>query len=136
MSSIAAIKIAQKEAGLDDPTYRALLHRLTGVTSATMLNPQQRKKVFAEIRKRIHVEKTPAEKKLWALWYDLKKYLPEEEHKVRYLIGFINRLTDREINKVSDLTPAERVKAIEALKLRIVEEKIICNPEQNYKLKN
>lgn len=137
MASITAIKIAQKELGLEDAKYRALLHRLTGETSSTKLSKEQRRKVFAELKKRIpNEERPPAEKKLWALWYELKKHLPEEEHKVRYLIGFINRLTDRQINKVADLNPRERVKVIEALKQRIFEEKVIYNPERDWKLKH
>ncbi len=41
-SSIAAIKVAQKQLGLDDDVYRARLHSITGKTSAKDMTEDER----------------------------------------------------------------------------------------------
>ncbi|CUX57639.1 MULTISPECIES: regulatory protein GemA [Agrobacterium] len=48
--SIAAIKIAQKQLGLDDDTYRAKLKNITGKTSTLLMTEQERKKVLKVFR--------------------------------------------------------------------------------------
>ena len=46
---IASVKIAQKDLGLDDATYRAMLLHVTGRDSASRCTPTQLKAVLAEI---------------------------------------------------------------------------------------
>ncbi|CUX60279.1 regulatory protein GemA [Agrobacterium tumefaciens] len=48
--TIAAIKIEQKKLGLDDFTYRAKLHILTGKTSTTEMTEAERQKVLVSLR--------------------------------------------------------------------------------------
>lgn len=48
--SIAAIKIAQKQLGLDDDTYRAKLKVITGKTSTLLMTEAERKKVLKAFR--------------------------------------------------------------------------------------
>lgn len=48
--TIAAIKIEQKKLGLDDFTYRAKLHILTGKTSTKDMTEAERKKVLVSLR--------------------------------------------------------------------------------------
>ena len=48
--TIAAIKIAQKQLGLDDDTYRAKLHILTGKTSTKEMTEAERQKVLVSLR--------------------------------------------------------------------------------------
>lgn len=48
--TIAAIKIEQKKAGLDDDTYRAKLMNLTGKTSTTQMTEAERQKVLVSLR--------------------------------------------------------------------------------------
>jgi phage gp16-like protein len=50
-SNLAKIHIAKKALGLDDETYRALLARVAGVTSAKDLNPRQVSAVLAEFQR-------------------------------------------------------------------------------------
>lgn len=47
---IAKIKIAQKQLGLDDATYRAMLHSVTGRNSCTKCSASQLQAVLAELR--------------------------------------------------------------------------------------
>lgn len=47
---IAKIKIAQKQLGLDDATYRAMLQSVTGRNSCTKCNASQLQAVLAELR--------------------------------------------------------------------------------------
>lgn len=47
---IAKVKIAQKELRLDDPTYRAMLARITGKTSAADCNVAQLAAVLDELK--------------------------------------------------------------------------------------
>lgn len=49
-SLIAKIKIAQKELGLDDPTYRAVLVRVTGKTSCTDCSIPELERVAEDMR--------------------------------------------------------------------------------------
>lgn len=48
--TIAAIKIAQKQLGLDDDTYRLKLQNLTGKTSTTEMTEAERQKVLVSLR--------------------------------------------------------------------------------------
>ncbi|MFC5920875.1 gp16 family protein [Neisseria weixii] len=50
-SLIAKIKIAQKELGLDDPTYRAVLVRVTGKTSCTECSIPELERVAEDMRR-------------------------------------------------------------------------------------
>mgnify|MGYP000702436992 CR=1 FL=1 len=76
--NLAAIHIRAKEAGLDDAAYRDLLLRVAGVRSAKELDEDQYLAVMREIWARINAQnsrrraprkKSPAESKIWALWY-------------------------------------------------------------------
>ncbi|MEH3091998.1 MAG: regulatory protein GemA [Agrobacterium cavarae] len=48
--TIAAIKIAQKQLGLDDDTYRAKLENLTGKDSTRLMSEVERQKVLVNLR--------------------------------------------------------------------------------------
>lgn len=50
-AALSKIHIAKKDLGLDDDTYRALLARVAGVTSAKDLNPRQVSAVLAEFQR-------------------------------------------------------------------------------------
>lgn len=47
-AQIAKIKLAKKDLGMDEDTYRALLQRVTGRTSSAQMTRQQRYQVLAE----------------------------------------------------------------------------------------
>ena len=47
---IASVKIAQKDLGLDDTTYRSLLQGVTGMDSAARCTVPQLKAMLAELR--------------------------------------------------------------------------------------
>ncbi|OIN43354.1 gp16 family protein [Pseudomonas costantinii] len=48
---LSKIHIAKKDLGLDDDTYRALLQRIAGVTSAKDITPMQTAAVLAEFQR-------------------------------------------------------------------------------------
>lgn len=132
MTSVAAIKIAQKKAFLTDHEYRELLQCVAGVDSATKLDETARRRVLATILKRGNrkspfPEKTPSEKKIWALWYELKPYLPEVERSHNYLLGICMRANGGhdvcQITRLDQLTAKQIHRAIEALKRRLAEER-------------
>lgn len=124
MPNYVAIKILQKQAGLGDAQYRALLHRVAGVSSSKDLDDKGAKAVQAALRRLSRpVAKAPTEGKIWALWYDVRQYLPEAERKSAYLFGFAGRAIGREVGDFSDLEVKERMKIIEALKGRLAEER-------------
>lgn len=119
--SIAAIKIAQKEAGISDELYRDLLFRLTGRRSSKELNETQQRLVLDELRSRASGRvKTPTEAKIWALWYSFKYLLPIQQQRTTYLVGIVRKVAGRKsIRTASDfatLSPGEAYKVIEALK--------------------
>lgn len=76
--NIAKIKMAQKQLGMDDESYRALLKRVTGKDSATALTVMQQNQILNEMErlgwkpKRIASQyKKPASRKLVMTWRDL-----------------------------------------------------------------
>lgn len=129
MTTVAAIKIAQRQAGLSDQEYRQLLYRVAGVGSCTLCTSEERRRVLSEIRKhrKTAQEKSPAERKIWALWYDLRNYLPNVEHSIDYLIGMAikaNGGKDQcQVTRLDQLSPRQSQRLIEALKRRILDEK-------------
>jgi len=132
--SIAAIKIAQKELGLSDAEYRAILRDAAGVASATQLDADGDRAVMRRLYA-IRDErsaatpnraKTPTEAKIWAIWYDIKGYLPEPERTVDYLLGIIRRasgnISIKTVEDIAALTPQQAYHTIEALKYRLAQE--------------
>lgn len=123
---IAAIKIAQKEAELSDQEYRQLLFSVAGVHSSKELDEDGRRRVMAALQRRVRAArpasqpKTPQQRKIWALWYDLKPRLPDREQNISYLLGICRVAAG--LDKLADLTDLDKRqahKAIEALKLRL-----------------
>lgn len=132
--SIAAIKILQKQLGLSDVEYRAILRDVAGVDSATQLDQDGdrtvMRKLYSILDARRPVEtarpKTPTEAKIWALWYDIKGYLSEPERTVDYLLGIIRRAsgnpTIKEADAIAGLSKVQAYHTIEALKYRLAQE--------------
>lgn len=120
--NLAAIHIRAKEAGLDREAYCALLFRIAGVRSAKELDDEQYNAVMRELRSLINGKKTPAEAKLWAVWYnDLCPLLRPDQRNVHYLAGIIERRLARRVLYgerllTALLDPSELHTAIEALK--------------------
>lgn len=110
--NLAAIHIRAKEAGLDREAYCALLFRVAGVRSAKDLDEEQYKAVMLELRSVINTKKapretrkkTPAEAKLWAVWYnELCPVLQPHQRNVHYLAGIIEKRISRNILSGDDL---------------------------------
>lgn len=140
--SVAAVKIAQKKAGISDQEYRSLLQRVAGVRSSKELDDASTRRVLAELYRirdrnaegdgertkqpRPQAERSPAERKLWALWYDLMRYLPEPERRPQYLLGIVRRASGvyqlPSLYYLAELTPYQMHQTIEALKQRVTQE--------------
>ena len=139
--SVAAIKILQKELGLTDAEYRAILREVAGVDSAKHLDAAGDRAVMARLYalrderrgaapKRV---KTPTERKIWRLWLGreddpgLRSYLPQPERTVAYLLGFVRRASgNQKIQEACDLACLTRQQAyhtIEALKSCLEQER-------------
>lgn len=70
IAEIATIKVAIKELGIDDDTYRAMLVQLTGKRSCADLSWQERKRVIDHLKTKgfkIRARKLPAAHKSLAL---------------------------------------------------------------------
>jgi len=74
---LAKVHIAKKELGLDDETYRELVQRVTGHSSAGECNEPQLSRLVAELRRLGWSPKpkgakpksrSPRVRKIWALW--------------------------------------------------------------------
>ena len=132
--SLAAIHILKKELGLTDAEYRDVLRREAGVESAKFLGEDGDRAVMRALYtirdQRIAAEKerpkSPEERTVWGLWYELKGYLPEEKRNAAYLAGFAERfgLVKKTGGSVSFelFEPSEFHKLIEALKSRLAYE--------------
>lgn len=132
--NFAAVHILKKELALTDADYRTLLRRIAGVGSAKELDEDSYRAVLREMY-RLRDErrnaakarpKTPQESKIWALWYELKEYLPRPERTLSYLLGIIRRVTgNADVTAADDIGALDRRDAhdvIEALKLRLAQE--------------
>ena len=128
--SIKAIHTIKSKLHLSDADYRALLQREVGVSSSRDLTPEGDKAVMAALRTMERGPqqtgaKSPAEAKIWALWYAIKPYLPEAERTIPYLLGIIARVIGYKIRSVGylpRLSGQEKYKVIEALKARLKQE--------------
>ncbi|KQR75765.1 gp16 family protein [Rhizobium sp. Leaf341] len=126
MSSLAAIKIAQKQLGLDDDIYRAKLQLITGKSSAKDMSEEERQAVIAEFRrlgfKPIECRQNGKQKlsgryagKLQALWIAGFNLGVVRDRDDAALIAFVKAQTG--IDHVRWLQNAEDArKVIEALK--------------------
>ena len=54
---LAKIHIAKKDLGLDDHTYRTMLHSIAGVSSAKLLTPQKATMVINHLKRSGFIEK-------------------------------------------------------------------------------
>lgn len=125
--SLAAIHILKQELRLSDADYRALLRETCGVESAKQLSEEGMREVMKRLQSmRKAPKKTPTEAKIWAIWYDLKGFLPQHERTAAYLLGIVRRASGNEaVQRTADLarlTGREAYRAIEALKLRLEHE--------------
>jgi len=117
MTTVAAIKIAQRRAGLDDAAYRELIRRVAGVESSKDATEPQRRAILRAIR----APKTPLQRKMWAVWYQLRPRLPEVENPTAYLLGIARRANPGEnIESLDAMTPAQTARAVESLKARFI----------------
>ena len=133
--SLAAIHILKKELGLSDTEYRTILRDTAGVASAAQLDEIGDRAVMSRLyslrdasrQTAVRPAKTPTEAKIWALWYELKGYLPKQEQTLAYLLGFVRRAAgNQEVKEAGDLaglTGKESYNVIEALKRRLEQER-------------
>ena len=120
MSALASIHVAKKQLGLDEDTYRSLLQRVTGKTSAGAMSEGERGRVLDEMRR--HGFK-PAKKavegpfaaKLQALWIAAWNLGIVRDRTDAALLEFVSRQTS--ISHTRFLIDAEdAAKVVDALK--------------------
>ena len=120
--NVAKIKIAQKQLGMADDTYRALLNRLTGKTSAAALSVTEQYKVLAEMERlgfkpsKPHTKglQKPASRKLLMLWRDLHQSGHVQNQSASALGAWVKGQTNKD--HIDWLTPKEASRLIETLK--------------------
>ncbi len=124
--NLAAIHIQKNKAGLSDQQYRQLLVDCAGVSSSKQLDETGYKAVMKELYRMSqpvydpNAEKTPQERKIWALWYELRELLPEQEKTSRYLFGIVRKAAGvQTLRSLSDLSGKQAHSAIEALKIKL-----------------
>lgn len=120
---IQLIKIAQKQLGMDDDTYRDMLWSVARVKSSTELDFAGRKKVLDHLqdcgfkRTRPHPRKLaddPQSKKIRALWLELHTAGKVRNSSESALAAFVKRQTGRDA--LQWLTAREASNVIEELK--------------------
>lgn len=120
MSALAAIHVAKKQLGLDDATYRSLLMRVTGKSSAGQMNEQERRNVVQELRRQGFrpVQRGlegPFVAKLQALWIAAYNLGIVRDRRDAALIAFVKRQSGIDhVRFLQNADDARRV--IEALK--------------------
>lgn len=125
--SLAVVHITKKQLGLTDAEYQQLLFD-AGVRSSKELNEDGQRSLVAAMhsfrrRQAGTRPKSPQERKIWALWFELKGHLPLREQTHDYLLGFCRRAGNApSIQAIADLSCSEAYKVIEALKRRLPQE--------------
>jgi len=120
--AIAKIHVAKKQLGLDDATYRAVLHRVTGQDSAARLNDVQLGNVIREFVRlgwkdggsELRFGRTPTGRLIRILWRDVSR--EKSETALRSMIRRILGLADVVIPEPDILSVADASKVVEALK--------------------
>lgn len=119
---LAQLHIAKKDMALEDESYRALLHRVTGQRSARDLSDEQLQQVLAEFTalgwkkarfKKYAASSHPDVRKVFAIWGSLRDHLTCKGSRAG-LRAFVERLTGVSDPNFLDGQQARRV--IEALK--------------------
>ena len=128
MASVAAVKIAQQQAGMDDEEYRALLMRVAGVSSCTKLDDAGRSRVLKAIRcasakadDRPTTTPSPLLRKLWALFFALRPTLSQEDIACprAWLMGVARKANGDSIPERLEALDAKQLsRTVEALKAR------------------
>lgn len=100
---LAMLHIARKDLGLDEDTYRAVLERVTGSSSAARLTDHEIAKVVDAFRLQGWVPKrngqpttkrsAPHVRKVWAIWGDMCKAGIPREPTRHALRAFVERMT-------------------------------------------
>ncbi len=132
---LAKVHIARKELGLDEDSYRAILERVTGNSSAAGLTDRQLDAVLGEFKRlgwtppgagtgasRYRAASGTAHvRKVFALWSDMcRQGIPETPTRAG-LLAFVRRMTktDQRPDGLDDpewLLPAEANQVVEGLK--------------------
>lgn len=120
MSALAAIHVAKKQLGLDDATYRSVLMRVTGKSSAGQMNETERRNVVQELRRQGFKPlqkglQGPFAAKLQALWIAAYNLGIVRDRRDAAMLAFVKRQSG--IDHVRFLQNANDArKVIEALK--------------------
>lgn len=127
MSALKAIHVARRQLGLDDDDYRAMLERITGKSSSSLLTAVESGRVLDEMRRlgfQPIARKSPTGKaalsgpyagKLLALWLSAWNLGVARSNSDEALIAFVERQTGiAHLNWLRDQRDAMR--AIEGLK--------------------
>ncbi len=117
---LAKVHIARKDLALAEESYRALLARVTGKTSAADCSDGELDAVLTEFKrvgwapraKRRPLSNKPHVRKVFALWGELRPHL--RDGSTRALCAFVRRQTGLEDPEW--LSPDEANSVIEALK--------------------
>lgn len=130
MPSIAAIKIAQKSAGLDDAHYRALLRKVAGVDSCKDLDGDGRLRVYRALVRMSRTSgwsrpATPSAqmKMVYGLFYRVRARQGGISNPDAYLRGLVRQTLRREDlpDDLGELSTGDLQKVIEALKQRLAQ---------------
>ncbi len=123
---MAKIHIAKKDLGLDDDTYREVLRRKTGRTSAAGMTEVQAQGVIAEMRRLgwkpaakqtlpgFAIPADPQSRKILALWISLHKAGVVRNGSDQALLKFVKRVAGRD--RLEWCSSREKNQVIEALK--------------------
>jgi len=116
MATIAAIKIAQKQAGIPDAKYREILNILAGVKSSKDLDAHGRNKIYRFLSARNKSQRII--KKLFAVFYSLKPSLGDITDDRAWIIAFAQKANS--LSKapavLDNFTVPQLNKAVEAMK--------------------
>lgn len=116
--AIAKLHVAKKQLALTDDSYRAILHRVAGITSAREATEVQLLALLKEMRRfgfqdRPNIATAPAHvRKVFAMWRDLAPLLTDANEAA--LRGFVRRQTG--IERPEWLDGKQAAKVIEGLK--------------------
>lgn len=124
--NLAKIHLAKKQLGLDDDTYRSIIHQAAGKDSAAKCTDRQLVKIVELLKSKgwkngnnkPKQKLSPSIKKIYGLWGELQRAGKIKSQEATALDRFVAKYTDK--TSVKALTDAEAWKIIEILK-KIVE---------------
>jgi len=129
LSNTLNIAVQEEDPNLTNKQFDLVMAELEAelelrITQGDVAKPAKIKLTYWRERKPISGESNTREThKVWEVWFKLCPWMNEEKRKVSYLLGIATKCCHKQITDISQMSAREAWFVIEALKLKLKQEK-------------